>query len=93
MISSLFGSIIIMILLEGLNLLVPRSNQVSRLLYLKTNEEIHAPQEFMQRARYLEKMINGRLYRKDQSGNVVEEASPLPTAGPFHVFLSHSKNQ
>ena len=93
MIVGVFGKLAVLIGLECLELLRPSNNQVLRLLYLETREEVPAPPEFMQNARLLEKMINGYLYQKDLSGNVIAAAAPLPTAGPFHCFLSHSKHK
>ena len=63
-----------------------------RLVYLNGDQEVPISKEFMRSAKRLEEMITGSdLYKKDDKGNVVEEAAPLPTAGPFHVFLSHSR--
>ena len=64
-----------------------------RLLYKSSQHEVHPSNDFVQNAKRLHKMINNsQLYRKDSHGRVVEAAEPLPTAGPFHLFLSHSKS-
>ena len=88
---SVLGSLVMMILLECAELVLPSTdNFYRRLKYLEKSREVHAPQDFMQSASRLEDMINDGLYLKDLSGNAVARAAPLPTVGPFHVFLSHS---
>ena len=62
-----------------------------RLLYKSSNEEVRPSTDFVQSAKRLHEMIDGsQLYRKNSHGRVVEAAAPFPTAGPFHLFLSHS---
>ena len=61
-----------------------------RLLYKSSQQEVLPSPYFV--AKRLHEMINGsKLYRKDPHGRAVEAAAPLPTAGPFHLFLSHSE--
>ena len=65
--------------------------RVRRLLYLDSSEEVPTPQDSVRSAARLQELINSRLlYKTNSHGYVIEEAAPLPTAGPFHVFLSHS---
>ena len=65
--------------------------RVRRLLYLQSSEEVPTP-HVVRSATRLQEMINGpALYKKDARGRIVEDAAPFPTAGPFHVFLSHSE--
>jgi hypothetical protein len=54
-----------------------------------TNGEVPVPMAATQNPRRLQKLINdGSLYNKDPTtGQVVKEAEPLPTSGPFHVSL------
>ena len=61
-----------------------------RLIYRASGDGVTIPTNFLQSSRRLQQLLNGRLYQKDLQGRVVETAFPLPTAGPFHVFLSHS---
>ena len=65
--------------------------RVRRLLYLDSSEEVPTPPESVRSAARLQELINsGLLYKTDSHGYAIDEAAPLPTAGPFHVFLSHS---
>ena len=60
-----------------------------RLFYCESGEEVRAPEQFIASAERREKMLReGKLYGKDSAGRMIKQ--PLPTAGPFHVFLSHN---
>ena len=63
-----------------------------RLIYRGSGEEVVVPREFLQSTKRLQQLVHGKLYRKDPPGWVVETAAPLPSAGPFHIFLSHSNS-
>ena len=68
--------------------------RVRRLLFLRNGQEVPTPQDYVRSAKRLQHMINGRhLYKRNRRGHVVESAAPLPTAGPFHIFLSHSEQR
>eukprot|EP00966_Prymnesium_polylepis_P054412 1257768-Prymnesium_polylepis.1 len=66
------------------------SLQARRLLHLEKGEEVPVNKTYVRSPKQLEKMLEGSLFKKDARGRIVEDAKPLPTAGPFHCFLSHN---
>ena len=53
-------------------------------------EPLSGPRSFHHHATTrLHEMISSGLYARD-AGGVIRAARPLPTAGPFHIFLSHN---
>ena len=58
-----------------------------RLRFVNSHVLVIVPPEYEECKKRLH-LIHGALYRKDSEGRV--QASPLPTKGPFHVFLSHN---
>ena len=87
-----FGALVFttVLLLAQLELERIKKAHVRRLLYLGGTMEVPVPQAFSRSGKRREEMVHGGLYRKDASGTIVDAAMPLPTAGPFHLFLSHS---
>ena len=57
-----------------------------RLVYLKSHQDVLLSKDFMASKKHLDQMLNDpMLYRQNS-----RETAVLPSAGPFHLFLSHS---
>ena len=67
---------------------------VRRLVFIESEEKVQASaleQKHMHGAKKLEEMLCGPDLYKTWTRLYKKESSPLPSAGPFHIFLSHSE--
>ena len=89
---SILGSIVFsgVLAVVQISATLKKQAQLRRLMFCTEELAVPVPYDFVRDSTALEHMVNSGLYKKSIDGGIAEEAWPLPTAGPFHVFLSHN---